>query len=245
MPTPNSPQSSSRSFVKSGLVVSALGGAAILPLLLLPREIAERLPWESLVLVFSGCLSVGSFLLLVALCQSAEAYSRRHSGTIYEPEPLAASPGPVSPRPTKPTYTPAMKHLLPKAIEPKPATKPKPKPKRKRKKRPCRGDHVTYLKGRYAPTGVYLDECIGSSIARQLRERGVAAQHAHELGHRGWPDARHLDYAACKRLIVITRDRDFLALHEDGEPHSGILFGATVPGIEADLYAAALEALKP
>lgn len=158
---------------------------------------------------------------------------------------LQETGSPPAPMTTKPIYTPAMKHLLPKAIEPKPATKPKPKPKPKRKKRPHRGDHVTYLKGRYAPTGVYLDECIGSSIARQLRERGVAAQHAHELGHRGWPDARHLDYAACKRLIVITRDRDFLALHEDGEPHSGILFGATVPGIEADLYAAALEALKP
>jgi hypothetical protein len=234
-------------------VWSLLAGFVMLvaPILLIDTPIASRLPLGALVATACGFWFTGSIVMATGLIKS-NAIDRARlelpmppSAPIYEPVPMVASLPPVplpvllpaSPRPTKPRFTPDKKHLLGKAIEPKSVTRSKPK-------KPCyRSEHVSHLKGRYKPIGVYLDECVGSSIARQLRERGITAHHAHELGHRSWPDTRHLDFAACHRLILVTRDRDFIALHEAGEPHAGILFGVTVPGIHGDLYAASLEVL--
>lgn len=138
------------------------------------------------------------------------------------------NPGPPPPRPapTKPVYTMALKATLP------------------RPKKAKRSEQVAYRRGRYKPIGVYVDECCSPEIAVMLRGMGYTAQHAHELGHRSWKDPRHLDYAACARLLIITNDEDFIALDEAGEPHAGIIRGAPLPGINQRLVRRAVEALR-
>jgi predicted nuclease of predicted toxin-antitoxin system len=128
--------------------------------------------------------------------------------------------------PLKPVYTVALKQTL-------------PKPKSAKRSR-----LVRYLPGRYKPSGVYVDECCSPEIAATLRRMGYTAHHAHELGHHSWPDPKHLDYAACDRLLVITRDRDFIDLDSEGEPHAGILHGKTVPGINQHFVRRAMEILR-
>ena len=123
---------------------------------------------------------------------------------------------------------------------------PAPSPPRLPKPRTVAVRHrqlIAYLPGRYRPTGVYLDECGRKAIAVRLRAMGVTAHHAHELGHRSWADEKHLDYAACKRLLIITSDHDFDDLDAAGEPHAGILRGPNSEPYDLEYIRLALEQL--
>lgn len=209
----------------------ALGCAPLLP----PREIAVQLPVNLLAGTIGGCVSVGSLTLLVVLCRSAEVYSHRQGKLPPKPS-FAAIQEPV-PRPTKRTYTPAMKYLLPKAIVPKAVLKSKIK-------NPQTRSRVMHLPGKYGPVGVYADECCSKSMVEKLRDLGVTADHAHELGHWAWGDEKHLDYAARHGLLIITHDRDFLRLHADGETRAWILHGPGGRAHEQEFIRLVLELIR-
>ncbi len=75
---------------------------------------------------------------------------------------------------------------------------------------------------------LYLDEDLSPVIARILRERGVDAQSAHEVGMIGASDAEQLDYGARDGRAVVTRNtRDFRRLARERireqRPHAGII----------------------
>jgi predicted nuclease of predicted toxin-antitoxin system len=53
-----------------------------------------------------------------------------------------------------------------------------------------------------------VDECVGPSVARWLRENNHDTISAHE-DCRGWDDERILDKAYSEDRIVITTDKDF------------------------------------
>ena len=96
---------------------------------------------------------------------------------------------------------------------------------------------------------LYLDEDLSPAIARLLRERGVDAQSAHEVGMLGASDDEQLDYGAREGRAVVTRNaRDFrLLAHQrvrEQRPHAGIVVcSARIRGAEIRRIAEALEAV--
>ena len=74
----------------------------------------------------------------------------------------------------------------------------------------------------------YLDEDLTPVIAVSLRQRGVDAVSAHEVGRIGLGDAEQLAFAAGQgRCLVSANARDFRRLGhsaiEHGRPHAGIV----------------------
>ena len=54
---------------------------------------------------------------------------------------------------------------------------------------------------------VYLDEDVDVLLARLLSSRGFDCLTASELGHLGWTDQQHLEWAAAEERIMITHNR--------------------------------------
>jgi predicted nuclease of predicted toxin-antitoxin system len=77
---------------------------------------------------------------------------------------------------------------------------------------------------------VHLDECASS-----YRLRGLLAAHGfevtmtHEAGLLKAADRRQLKYSVSNRMIIVTYDRDFLAFHEAGATHAGIIHSPQDP----------------
>lgn len=72
---------------------------------------------------------------------------------------------------------------------------------------------------------LYLDDCAYDKL---LGKHLVAAGHSvttpADLGTTGMDDLVHIQSAAAKRLVVLTKDPDdFDDLHRQGTPHAGIL----------------------
>ena len=64
---------------------------------------------------------------------------------------------------------------------------------------------------------VYLDEDVDVLLARLLSSRGFDCLTASELGHLGWTDQQHLEWAAAEERIMITHNRvDFEVWHASG-----------------------------
>jgi len=93
----------------------------------------------------------------------------------------------------------------------------------------------------------YLDEDISPTVARLLRDRGIDAVSAHDVGAQGLSDAEQLDQAASENRCVVTRNRnDFLRLtvqaFEGHRRHCGVLIVPyTLPG---DRFAQSADALS-
>ena len=62
------------------------------------------------------------------------------------------------------------------------------------------------------------------SVAVALRERGVECITTLEAGMLTSKDAALLAYCFAHQRVIVTRDVDFLALHQGGGPHAGIVF---------------------
>jgi predicted nuclease of predicted toxin-antitoxin system len=73
---------------------------------------------------------------------------------------------------------------------------------------------------------LYLDENLSPKIAEQLRQRGVDAVCARDLGMLGEDDATHLARATAEGRVLVTADEDFLRMAAEGAEHAGIVFGA-------------------
>lgn len=93
----------------------------------------------------------------------------------------------------------------------------------------------------------YLDEDISPTVARLLRDRGIDAVSAHDVGTQGLSDTEQLDQAASENRCVVTRNRnDFLRLtvqaFEGHRRHCGVLIVPyTLPG---DRFAQIADALS-
>lgn len=72
----------------------------------------------------------------------------------------------------------------------------------------------------------YLDEHLSTTITEGLRARGVDAVTTAEAGRAGQeiPDPDQLRYATAEGRVMVTRDRDFVALAGTGVSHAGILY---------------------
>ena len=95
----------------------------------------------------------------------------------------------------------------------------------------------------------YLDEDLSPAIARILRERGVDARSAHEVGMIGASDDEQLDYGYREGRALVTRNaRDFrIVAHRrirEQREHSGIVVcPPSIRGSEVRRIAEALEDL--
>jgi predicted nuclease of predicted toxin-antitoxin system len=70
----------------------------------------------------------------------------------------------------------------------------------------------------------HLDEHISTHIAAGLRRRNIDVTTATEAGLTGARDEEQLKFAASSGRVLLTQDADFLRLHAQGFPHSGIAY---------------------
>jgi uncharacterized protein with PIN domain len=68
----------------------------------------------------------------------------------------------------------------------------------------------------------HLDEHVPSDLAVALRMHGYDVTTAAEAELLGAADELHIEHAQREGRIIITHDRDFLALDAAGIPHAGI-----------------------
>jgi predicted nuclease of predicted toxin-antitoxin system len=93
----------------------------------------------------------------------------------------------------------------------------------------------------------YLDEHFSSQIAEIARGHGLDVVSALELGHRGLPDLRQLEFAAHEDRCLVTKDRGdfnrlYLSFLQRNQPHSGVLI---VPrSLPSDRLTGIAQALK-
>jgi Domain of unknown function (DUF5615) len=93
---------------------------------------------------------------------------------------------------------------------------------------------------------LYLDEDLSPRVVALLRERGLDATGAHEVGHTGRSDLEQLRYAAHEGRCLVTRNvADFVELVRQlinqQESHAGIiLIPASFRGDEFTILAEAI-----
>lgn len=93
----------------------------------------------------------------------------------------------------------------------------------------------------------YLDEDVSPKVAEILRQEGVDAESAHEVGMLQASDLEQLKYAVSKKRCMVTRNRnDFIRLtvlfFNENRPHHGVLIiPYSYPG---DRFAQIAKALK-
>jgi predicted nuclease of predicted toxin-antitoxin system len=63
-----------------------------------------------------------------------------------------------------------------------------------------------------------------STIARELRRQGVDVVTTGEAGLLGTPDTAQLAHAHATGRVMVTQDKDFLRLNDEGVNHSGIAY---------------------
>lgn len=63
-----------------------------------------------------------------------------------------------------------------------------------------------------------------SAVAAGLARRGVDVSTVQEAERRGFEDAEQLQFATENNRVIVTFDRDFLVLSDQGVLHAGIVF---------------------
>ncbi len=71
---------------------------------------------------------------------------------------------------------------------------------------------------------LHLDENISGSVAKLLRTCGFDVTTTNDVGLRAKSDTTHMTYALQQQRVIVTRDRDFLELHDQDHAHSGIIY---------------------
>lgn len=82
------------------------------------------------------------------------------------------------------------------------------------------------------PVRFYIDEQSDKAIARALRQHGADVVRGVDIGLEGADDDIHLEVAVEQQRAIITRDRDFLRLAAEGNPHWGILYAQQHTGLK-------------
>ncbi|MFN8657348.1 MAG: DUF5615 family PIN-like protein [Candidatus Obscuribacterales bacterium] len=70
----------------------------------------------------------------------------------------------------------------------------------------------------------FLDEHIPSAVAAGLARRGVDVLTVQEAKRREFEDAEQLQFAIADNRVIVTFDKDFLLLSDQGLQHTGIVF---------------------
>jgi hypothetical protein len=70
----------------------------------------------------------------------------------------------------------------------------------------------------------HLDETCRTALADGLRLRGVDVTTTPEVGIRGATDPMQLAHAHGQGRVLFTHDTDFIAIHNSGVEHSGIVY---------------------
>ncbi|QDT07470.1 hypothetical protein K227x_58970 [Rubripirellula lacrimiformis] len=70
----------------------------------------------------------------------------------------------------------------------------------------------------------HLDECIPERVAHGLRRLDRECTTTHEAELRGATDLDHVEYCRKHAKVLVTRDRDFLRIADQGHEHAGIIF---------------------
>jgi uncharacterized protein with PIN domain len=68
----------------------------------------------------------------------------------------------------------------------------------------------------------HLDEHIHSAIADGLRRRGIDVTTTGDAGLLNATDEEQLAFTVQEGRVLVTRDRDFLCIANEGVPHAGI-----------------------
>lgn len=74
------------------------------------------------------------------------------------------------------------------------------------------------------PIRYHTDEHIARAVIEGLRRRGIDVSTTFEAGLRSATDEEQLNHAHDAGRVFVTQDTDFLRLHAQGTPHSGIAF---------------------
>lgn len=72
----------------------------------------------------------------------------------------------------------------------------------------------------------YLDENVANDVATGLRTRGINVLTTAEAGNKGIPDTEQLAFALSEIRVIVTHDRDFLRLSNQGMSHAGMAYCA-------------------
>lgn len=70
----------------------------------------------------------------------------------------------------------------------------------------------------------HLDEHMDAAVVEGLRQRGVDDTTTLVAGLAGASDEDQLAYATGNGRVLVSRDPDLLAMHNEGVPHAGIAF---------------------
>ncbi|MBW4468913.1 MAG: DUF5615 family PIN-like protein [Stenomitos rutilans HA7619-LM2] len=70
----------------------------------------------------------------------------------------------------------------------------------------------------------HLDESVSGAIAVGLRRRGIDVTTTPEVGLLSASDETQLSFAISQNRVIVTHDDDFLVIHRQGTPHSGIAY---------------------
>lgn len=70
----------------------------------------------------------------------------------------------------------------------------------------------------------FFDEHIPSAVAAGLARRGVDVLTVQEAERREFEDAEQLQFATADNRVIVTFDKDFLLLSDQGSQHAGIVF---------------------
>ncbi|NEP55677.1 MAG: hypothetical protein F6K31_01365 [Symploca sp. SIO2G7] len=70
----------------------------------------------------------------------------------------------------------------------------------------------------------HLDEQVERAIAEGLRRRNVNVTTTPEAGLLGATDEEQLAFVVAQKRVIFTQDDDFLALHQRGLDHCGIVY---------------------
>ena len=74
------------------------------------------------------------------------------------------------------------------------------------------------------PICYFFDQHIPGALVTGLRQHEIDVLTAWDAGRCGYSDAEQLEFAASEERVLVTFDPDYLALHNSGVSHAGIVW---------------------
>jgi predicted nuclease of predicted toxin-antitoxin system len=70
----------------------------------------------------------------------------------------------------------------------------------------------------------YMDQHYPGPVSRELRRRAIDVLTAQDAGRCGHSDVDQLSFATAEQRVLVSFDPDYLALHQAGVQHAGIVW---------------------